>query len=277
MPQSPPVRLFKNLRNRITDSFYRGRPAAGLDELVQQLVVAHDDNLCFAIAFNTPWVIDFLTRLWAKNVQDARLVIVDNSSSRAKAAQIAKLCRERGVPYLKLPWNPEWNPNRSHGIAANWVFYNIVRRVQPRHFGFIDHDCFPIAPFSVEAQLRGYQVYGFVHQVVGQPQWNLWAGFTFMNTSVVLDRAVDFKPWHDFGMDTGGANWPGVYAQIPLAQRHAADYQRVVYHYRGGELHCELLDNAFLHVGGASYALRTTKAEYVARMQSFLSENLLAT
>ena len=34
-------------------------------------------------------------------------------------------------------------PNRSHALAMNWIFYNLVVEIKPYYFGYLDHDCFP--------------------------------------------------------------------------------------------------------------------------------------
>jgi hypothetical protein len=58
----------------------------------------------------------------------------------------------RRVPWLGLPANPEWSPNRSHGITLNWIWHNVVRQLRPEIVGFVDHECFPIRPLDLPAR-----------------------------------------------------------------------------------------------------------------------------
>ena len=163
------------------------------------------DGLCVTVAFNTPWVIDILTAAWERYATGMTLVVADNSSDQAAREAIVQICRSRGVPYLPLPRNPEWSPNRSHGIAVNWTYYNLVRRIRPKIFGYIDHDCFPIAPIDIPARMAGKTVYGHKWASTKFPgAWNMWAGLCFFRYSAVEDIELDFKHRIEFGLDTGG-------------------------------------------------------------------------
>lgn len=268
------------------ENFFLVRRAEGFEEFLRALQNARDTNLCFSIAFNTPWVIDYQTCLWKKNVIDAGLAVIDNSSSHASAAIIKTICASRGVPYLKLPRNVEWNPGRSHGQAANWIFHKIVHTVRPRHFGFVDHDCFPIAPFRLEEQFVGKKIYGLNVDCRrtkpfkkclwrGLQPWSLWAGYSFMDFDFVRNRKFDFNPLHHMGLDTGGSNWFDIYSRVTDAETRFARYEHVTHHLAGMDSQHELIDGSFLHVGGASYSTLTTKADYVLRMQRLLQSKYL--
>lgn len=280
------LRRLRSARAQIMERFYLRRRAEGIDAFLWELQHANNTNLCFSIAFNTPWVIDYLTRLWQKNVVDAGLAVIDNSSSHTAATTIKTLCASRGVPYLKLPKSYEWNPNLSHGQAGNWIFYNVVRNVRPLRFGFVDHDCFPIVPFRLEEQFSGKKIYGLHidcrrtkpinHRPLNGPQpWSLWAGYSFMDFSYVENRMFDFNPLHHLGLDTGGSNWFDIYSRIVDTDARFARYERVTHQEECLDCQYELIDGAFLHVGGASYSKITTKQDYVRGMQSLLQSTYL--
>ena len=126
--------------------YFRLKDAAKGRSFAEGLGTADESFFCFAIAFNTPWVIDALTKGWQQYSSGSILVVVDNSNSPAARQSIEKICKIRGVPYFGLPGNPERHRSRSNGIAMNWIYYNIVRHLKPKAFGFLDHDCLPIAP-----------------------------------------------------------------------------------------------------------------------------------
>src|SRR5690606_1375709 len=104
-----------------------------------------------------------------------------------------RICEARSVPYFGLPSNPEWSPNRSHGISMNWIYHNIILKQRPEAFGFIDHDCFPYKPFDIAARLAGKSVYGLRKASRKRADaWNLWAGYSFFRFADTLAQPLDF-------------------------------------------------------------------------------------
>ena len=199
------VRRAKNLRNELVDGYFRSQGREEGRKLADELRQDTCNGLCITIAFNTPWVIDILTAAWRRYATGMILVVVDNSSDSKAREAIKRICEARSVPYLALPRNPERNPNRSHGIALNWAYYNLVRHVRPGIFGYIDHDCFPIAPVDIPARMEDRTVYGRrwqTHRLDGA--WHLWAGLCFFRFTAVENLELDFKPRIEFGLDTGG-------------------------------------------------------------------------
>ena len=139
-------------------------------------------------------------------------IIADNSHNDLAAAKIEAIAKRFGCPYVRLPANP-WGPgSRSHGIAMNWVWRNIIRPSQPRAFGFLDHDLFPTAPDDPFAALSAQDVYGLVRTT--DSRWFLWAGFCFFRFDSVRHKPMDFGQDWFLGLDTGGANWEVLYRHI---------------------------------------------------------------
>jgi len=199
------ARVLKNARNAVVDRAFRHSKAAGHDAFLAELDRYRDGQLCFAIAFNTPWVISLLIDSWQRNVLDTGLAIVDNSSKPEARKAIEALCRARNVPYLGLPRNIEWNPNRSHGIALNWTFYNVIKAIRPAVFGFIDHDCFPLKPIRIAERMGTATVYGMRRESeLPTEAWYVWPGYCFMRLDRVEELPLDFKHRTELGLDTGG-------------------------------------------------------------------------
>jgi len=247
-----PVRYAKNVRNQLIDLSFRARGRSEADRLIDALGRA--SNVCFTIAFNVPWTIEVLVAAWQRFPTGLSLIVANNSSDPKKRRDIETICRLHDVAHIHLPYNPEWHPCRSHGIAMNWLYFNVVKRLRPDIFGFIDHDCFPIQPYNVVHRLEGRDVFGVRQEATKVPgAWNLWAGFCFYRFPSIENRAVDFKHRIEFGLDTGGGNWLGIYKatdleRIAWAEEHVLD--------QSVELHkglSTIIDDAFLHVGSASF------------------------
>jgi hypothetical protein len=161
----------------------------------------------------------------------------------------------------------------------NWVYYNLVRHVRPDIFGYIDHDCFPIAPIDIPARMAGKSVYGSTGKgvygsmgkaVCGRKSskqrpdgaWTLWAGLCFFRLSAVEDIELDFKHRYEFGLDTGGGNWPTLYGRLRPGDTVAAEVAQL--HFQLGDLNAQqnIYDGRLLHLGGASYRSKFGKTDY---------------
>lgn len=245
------VRALKNRRNAFVDRIFRNMKAADGQALAARLAGKGVTFPCFAIAFNTPWVIDLLTAGWNRHCRGADLVVLDNSGKAAARDAIRRICEERGVAYLALPRNPEWSPNRSHGIAMNWAYYNICRHLRPEAFGFIDHDCIPIADFDFREALADLSVFGQRGNM--SDRWSLWAGFCFFRYALTEGRDIDFKHRIEWGLDTGGGNWEPLYRTLDPATVGSSVVTDRPVDAGKSDATDQIIDGSFVHVGGASY------------------------
>jgi hypothetical protein len=253
---NPVARRAKNWRNELLDRHFRSRGHAEGKTLIDTLRARGAKSLCFTIAFNTPWVIEILLAAWRRYPTGLELIVVDNSSDHEKRVQIQQICQTYGVDYIALPKNLEWSPNRSHGIAMNWVFHNLVKKLKPEIFGFIDHDCFPCIPFNIEQRMDGMSIYGRKIPSSTLPGiWNMWAGFCFFRFSQVENRELDFKHRIELGLDTGGGNWPVLYREIDANQVAIAKGCLASEFLHGFDdlNYLNLIEESFFHLGGASY------------------------
>lgn len=212
----PLTQAVKTARYNIIDRAYRRRPAATGDvaALAQS---ACGRKLLITIAFGDPTLARWQTRLLRHYVPDALHVIVDNSTTDKIAHEICRVAVASGTAYLRAPANP-WSghaASRSHGMALNWTWENIVRTVRPEAFGFIDHDIFPTAADDPFEPLAVQDFYGVVREA--GPRWFLWAGFCMFRFAAVREKALDFGQDWFIGLDTGGGNWRSLYSRIDRA------------------------------------------------------------
>jgi hypothetical protein len=192
---------FRYLRRAAPD----GIPPALLQSLTGKRVLV-------TIAFDDAEVIAWQIRLVRHFVPSAVHVIADNSRDRAAAERIASVCRASDTSYLRLPPNPWRQSSRSHGVALNWVWHNLIRSAEPEAFGFLDHDLFPTAPDDPFAALSTQDCFGLVRTM--GPRWFLWAGYCMFRFDRVRDAPLDFGQDWFYGLDTGGANWRGLYRRL---------------------------------------------------------------
>ncbi|CAN7768003.1 hypothetical protein [Mesorhizobium sp. LjNodule214] len=259
----------KSIRDQLSYRIYQAKGASRGREFARHLQKSGLSRVCFTIAFNTPWVIDALTKAWQIYAPGLSLVVVDNSSSDAARKSIERICSARGVPYLGLPNRRERHWSRSHGTALTWVFDNIVRHLRPEFFGYIDHDCFPVAPFDIPARMEGKVVYGLklpanenfrYKPSKDDPKWHLWGGFCFFRFAAVEGLDLDFGPRMELGLDTGGGNWLPLYSRLAKADISAAVEEPAAVVLAGERSeHHQMFDAAFFHVGGSSYADQKTR------------------
>lgn len=211
-------------------------------------------NLVVAIAFERPWVIDWLLRMAKRNLRNAELIIVDNSRFPKERAEIEAVCRKHGTPYLTLPPYKTHHVNRSHGMAMSWIVQNLFRPLEPNLFAFIDHDLIPVAPVDF-AELMGDQpVYGLFKPGLGS-YWHLWAGYCAYRLADFPAKGANFL--YDFcrDLDTGGRLWTSVYSRLDRKELRFADDRRVELKPPGIDQSAsvQIIDHCWMHFEGIGY------------------------
>ncbi len=207
----PLTHTVKTLRYRLTDRLYMRRPPRAGDMPTMRQAI-RDRKLLTTIAFSDPQAVDWQAQLVRRFVPDVVQLIADNSPDDASAAAVSAVAARRGLHYLRLPANPWHEPSRSHGIALNWVWQNIVLPGEPKAIGFLDDDIFPTEPDDPFANLATQDCYGVVRDA--GLRWFLWAGFCFFRFAGVRHLGLDFgQDWFN-GLDSGGGNWKALYRRI---------------------------------------------------------------
>ena len=106
---------------------FRGLKPKGFDPFLRDAAPTGGRNVGLIVAYEQPWALHWLLRTAARNVAGANLLVFDNSRRPDARSEIKRVCLDRGVPYLGLPPIPTRHPNRSHGMAMTWIYYNVVR------------------------------------------------------------------------------------------------------------------------------------------------------
>jgi hypothetical protein len=273
----PLVHALKTTRYRLVDRAYRRRPPRlGDPDALRSAMRGR--KVLITIAYRDPQVLAWQAPLIRHFVPDTLYVIADNSPDEQSALAIARFAGDSGIPYIRLPRN-SWNwGSRSHGLALNWVWYNLVCPARPEAAGFIDHDLFPTAPEDPFAALAHQDFFGAVR--CAGPRWFLWAGFCMFRVDRVCDKPLDFgQDWFN-GLDTGGGNWAVLYRHADrLRQKELA--LKTAFHAAGIDQNNVTQNNVtlewcgtWLHEGGTT--LQAGKRQVVAQIVAPLLAQVLA-
>lgn len=244
----------KQIRNDVWLSLYKNRHPQALGDFLAQTRHLAGKNIAVVIAFEQPWVLNWLLRMANRNLSDTTLLVFDNSRNEAKRAEIEQACRRNSTLYFALPPNSTRHVNRSHGMAMTWVYHNVVRAIGPRIFGFLDHDLIPVRKASIADRIADQPLYGLVN--VGKfGFWSLWAGYSFFDYAVSKDKPINFL--YDFSrdLDTGGRNWNGLYRDLDRQRLRVDSVEDVSMNVASMEQSrmVQIVDRNWLHIGGISY------------------------
>ncbi len=235
--------------------------------------------LCLVtIAFNNVFLIEQQIRLLKKNIKDDFLyIIADNSQHQATRQQIRELCRREEVEYISLPFNwfqrVAYKPSYAHGLSMTWIFHNIIKKVKPIHFAYLDHDIFPISPYSFKQRIGDMPFFGRLMDRTPKhckhKLWYLWAGFCMFSFDFVEKINLSFLPCKEDGvyLDTAGALYRSLYRQHCLDASLLATPVKEEYFRDGNDFHSDLLhyiDNCWVHtINGSNWKKVATKDDFL--------------
>lgn len=201
------TKIKKNIPNISKLLFYKYKKALILDNGIE---IFNKNLLLTTIAFNNLEILKIQYQQLKKNLKDEFIyMIADNSSILSISEEIKNYCVNEKIPYVKLPPNPYKNPSKSHGIALNWVYKNVIKKYDPHFFGFLDHDIFPYKETSIIPYIQN-NVFGLIQE--RENKWYLWAGFCFYDFKNLKKINMNFLP--SKGLDTGGSNYYILYKDI---------------------------------------------------------------
>lgn len=249
-----PLQLaFKQVRNDLWLTYYKKLRPKSLDMFLQETKRLKGQNIALVVAFEQPWALDWLLRMATRNLTDTTVLVFDNSRRATARADIEQVCRKHQTPYLALPSNRTRHVNRSHGMAMSWIFYNVVRVIQPRLFAFIDHDLIPVQKISFSERLANQPFFGYLR--VYPLAWQLWAGYSLFDFSTVAGLPLNFLYDFSLKLDTGGRNWHCLYKSYQWnTMKHAAiKYIDVTIPSSGESTSLQVIDDCWIHIGGIGY------------------------
>ncbi|MFG1463930.1 hypothetical protein V5F77_13630 [Xanthobacter sp. DSM 24535] len=254
---TPLMHRARRARNILVDLSYRRCRAAGQTEVLRALAAHRGGTLAFTIAFNLPEAIALLSHAMMRFVPGAQLVVCDNSTKAEARVAIAALCAERGHIYCPLPREPlsrfSTNGSRSHGVALNWIYHNLIRPTAPKVFALLDHDLVPLARDDLAARVAAQPAYGMVRHGDRFGCWFLWPGYSVFDFAATADFALDFGTDTPLTLDTGGQNWHRLYRRLTLGEMRQARTREVYLLDGAGGREPYLLTDTWLHVGGAGH------------------------
>jgi len=262
----------KSIRNQFYLFFYCGlKPEYNA---ISPYSKSFRDNAIIAtIAFEQPWVIDWLISMWKLTISDAILLVADNSKDKKIRKKIREICVKHNTPYIALPSNPTRHPNRSHAMAMQWVYQNIFLAYHPEIFGFIDHDLIPFRRQSIRKNLLNQSVYGHYRggyvDSNGSRAWNLWAGYCLFKYSDTAAYKLNFLYDFSHNLDTGGMNYHRFYKNLnPNSLLFATSISEQCSIDGFEDQFIQIVGDGWYHVGSISYNDNLSKKrELVAAVQ----------
>ncbi len=231
-------------------------------------------RVLFTVAYDDPEAIEMQAHAVSRLVPHVLYVIADNSSNAKAASATASIAASCGVPYLRLPHPHGAEASRSHGLALNWLWRNLVRPAEPEAFGFLDADLFPTQPDDPFAMLERQPIYGMLRWK-GE-RWFLWAGFCMFRFEAVKDLQLDFgQDWFK-GLDTGGGVWRTLYSRLDREQLAFASFRTEPYRPGADPVHDSIqwCDSWLHECGQTRRAGRVQQAEEKRQMIKGLLDTL---
>lgn len=246
----PPLWYLKEKRNKIVSHRFINTRSDDLQSFLEQNRHLQKKNIAVVVAFNSPWVIEILLPAMKRYVLDAEILVCDNSNNPDLRPEIEAACKAENILYFPLPKNPEYHPCRSHGIALNWIYYNLIKNLKPRYFSCIDHDLIPFKDIRLSEVLNGQTAYGAINDL--NRAWSLWAGYCLFDFPSIENKRVDFNNDRPNQLDTGGMNWKPIYRHLDkTSMKFSVTTADSLRHPTSPEqMEVEILDHTWLHLRG---------------------------
>ena len=233
--------------------------------------------------------------LLKKYVQDPFYhIIVDNSSDLEIRQSIRLICQTQGVGYAGVPLSNPYRENKSHAAAMHWAYFQLVKKSKAKVVGFLDHDIFPLKPYSVSDKIRNgiygrvmhtYFPSGYLEEIIPEsPYWSLWAGFCFFEKKLLngpFPWSFNFFSKHfpkGYFLDTGGGLWDKLYSQFPYPGKLATYELKQISNQEEGiqNQSFEILDNSWIHFVSLSNWRKINNLEKKKeKLQKILSSHLI--
>lgn len=217
--------VISNLKTRFaraTEKYFNYFTSNPYQDLSTDYNDDHVDMDIYTVAFNNDKTIKNLIKLFAKFVRGTyRIIICDNSTNEDMAQKIQTFCHNNNITYFRLKQHIKISPSMSHGLALNWIYYNICK-ARKNNFCFIDHDLLPIKEFNINDFMHD-KFYGLLKERENGKLWYLWPGYCFFNFDFINSyNNVSFSTCKR--CDTGGQNYHIIYKNFDKNQINFAKY-----------------------------------------------------
>lgn len=250
--------LIKYIRNYFVTTLYVAKKGKNLDSFLKKCKHLSGKNIILIIAFEQPWVIEWQLKISKENIKDATIIIFDNSRDQSKKNKIKSVCHDLNALYFSLPKNKTLHVNRSHSLAMQWVYENVVKAIKPNIFAFIDHDLILIKGFGLLNAIKDQDFYGWHRgglQRKNPDAWYLWAGYCMYNYTKIKKSNLYFM--YDFanGLDTGGGNYDSLYHGYDDRNMNFSSASQVSINIPGVGVVEDLmvLDDSWHHIGSVGH------------------------
>ena len=246
---------FKEFRNDLLLKHYLKKIPFSLGEYLISIQNLSGSNVVIIIAFEQPWVLNWLLNIAKNNLINISVLVFDNSKNKIIRKKIEKVCVRNGIKYFPLPTNNTLHVNRSHGMAMTWIFENVIKVIKPKIFAFIDHDLIPTNPIDLEDKIGNQLCFGRINSRNKSKYWSLWAGYCIFNYSKLKNKQLNFLYDFSRGLDTGGRNWDQIYSKINKNKMSFASraYYDLSLPFSTKLVKVEVVDDCWIHIGGVSY------------------------
>lgn len=210
--QALPLRAARFFRDK---AFYRFVVSQGLGPYDRRrLTLLDSTRASVTVAFNHPELLDLQLEALHRFLDSPPLMIViDNSTTRARRVEMARVVESRGGVYIRGPVNPfsAFQGSLSHASTLDWVWKKVLPSTPITQVLLLDHDIFPVVPVSADALFSGAVAAGVREDRAGM--WYFWPGFLRLDRAVFDTASVSFMPYRE--LDTGGSLWPSHYERLP--------------------------------------------------------------
>lgn len=142
--------------------------------------------------------INLITK-YCKDIENTDIIIFDNSSVEITAKMIEGFHQSKPYILYHRFTGMHFNPSESHAYACNMAYKFYSKDYTS--ILFLDHDCFPVNPFSVEEMVSGYMVAGIAQD---KDKKYFWPGCVAFNVEALLGVVPNFSISHEYGLDSGG-------------------------------------------------------------------------
>lgn len=128
------------------------------------------------------------------------IIVVDNSTEKEKIEAIRYHAGDLGCQHMKTNASSR-NGSSSHSFSANFSYFKLHGKYG--YFLYLDHDNFPVKPFSVKEILQDKVMAGLGQHKNGKDYF--WPGCVMWDEKVINRLLINFSPDGEFQLDTGGS------------------------------------------------------------------------